>query len=212
ARAARGVLVAVPPEHVRLKVAAGEVEEEQAVVVVLERVVPESKPPVEDQVRLPQILRVVENAVAPRLGVFLETGRVGPADARGDITRERLWLGDRRGGRRRIDVDRTDIEAERRLHLLQIEATHAADVLVGDKPGRLHLEVERDPAAPLTGSQRNAFALNLDDGGAGLAIAVDQEVDAYRLRPAQHRILRAGEAGARPGAGFEAPPGGLAPG
>ncbi len=46
-------VVRVPPEHVRLQVAAGEVEEQQAVVVVVDGVVEQREPLLEDHARLP---------------------------------------------------------------------------------------------------------------------------------------------------------------
>ena len=70
------VLVEVPPEHVRLQVTAGEIEEQQPVVVVVHRIFEQRQPLFEHHRGLPDEFVVGEHAVGSGLVVFLETGGV----------------------------------------------------------------------------------------------------------------------------------------
>ena len=81
----RVLFVGVPPEDVRLEVAAGKVEEQQAVVVVIDGVVEEREPLFQDHARLPGELVVGEDAVRSCLVVFLEARGVERTEPAGDV-------------------------------------------------------------------------------------------------------------------------------
>ena len=122
----RVLLVRVPPEDVRLEVAAGEIEEEQAVVVVVDRLVEERQPLVQHHARLPGEFIVGEDAVGPGLVVFLKARGVERAQLGRHVLDERLGLRHPLRGGARVHVDRRDVEPEVGRDLLEEEPADAA--------------------------------------------------------------------------------------
>ena len=170
-------VVRVPPEHVRLEVAAGEVEEEQAVLVVVDGVVQQREPLLEHHAGLPGILVVGEDAVLPGRVVLLKAGGGERPQPSRDVLNERLRLGDLLRGGGRVHVDRRDVEPEVRRDFLEVEAADPVDALA-----RQELGVERVKSIVVQrlhwpGLQDDLPALDLDHGRVGLAVAMDEELD-----------------------------------
>ena len=140
--------VGIPPQHVRLQVGAGKVEEQDAVVVVRHGVVQQTEPLVQHALGLDDELLVVEHAVGPRLVVFLESGGGEQSQVFGNLRGKAGRLGNPHGRIRGIDIDGTGVQAERRRHLLQIKTADAADVLVRQRGRRRKVEIQLDPRAP----------------------------------------------------------------
>ena len=83
----RVLVVGVPPEHVRLQVAAGKVEEQQSVVVVVERVVEQGQAFFQDHVGLLKEFVVGEDAVFAGTVILLETRRGEKPETLGSLVR-----------------------------------------------------------------------------------------------------------------------------
>ena len=99
------LVVRIPPEHMRLKVAAREVKEQQAVVIVIYGVIEERQPLLENHARLLEELVIDEYAVGPGFVVFLKTGGVEQAQLLRYVLDERIRLGQLLRGGTRVHVD-----------------------------------------------------------------------------------------------------------
>ena len=126
-------IVRIPPEHMRLQIAAGKIEEQQAVVVVVEGVVEEREPLLEHMPCLLGEFIIHKDAIGARFVIFLEAERAEEPQFLGDFRQKRRRLGHRDRGGGGINVDRRYVQAKRRRDLLQIETANAAGVLVRQK-------------------------------------------------------------------------------
>ena len=98
--------VHVAPQHVRVLVGGGDVEVEQPLGEPRPLVVEQTHPLVEHELRLLDVLLVVDDPVVEGLGVAGQA--LGPegADVAHDLGAEIGGVGDRAGLVRRVDVDR----------------------------------------------------------------------------------------------------------
>ena len=186
----RVLVVRVPPEHVRLQIAAGEIEEQQPVVVIVDRVVEQGQPLLQDDSRLFQILVVGEDAVLAGAVVLLEAGGVEQAELLGDVLDERRRFGyllGRGAGSMLTGLTYSRKCGETSCRVEADDAAHLGEV----RPGGV--EVDRRPAAPLAGLQQNLVVLHLKGGRVRLAVAVDFELDAERLLFPARRVLRSND-------------------
>ena len=125
-----GVLVA--PHHVHGEVHRGDVEEEQAAIVVrdvaVQRVVQHAGPLQIDQLRLSHELGVGEGAVLEGGDLLGHALGVIVADRRREVRGGLLGKGDRVDRRYRIEVDRRGVEHEVRADATQVEAHDTPEV------------------------------------------------------------------------------------
>ena len=72
-------VVRIPPEHVRLQIAAGEIEEQQPVVVIFDRIFQQRQPFFQNEAGLSQKVFVSKDAVRTGFVVFLKARSVEQA-------------------------------------------------------------------------------------------------------------------------------------
>ena len=104
--------VGVPPEDVRLKIAAGKVEKQQAVVIIVYGVSKEGKPFLQHHIGLSEKLIISKYIVLASVIVLLEAGRVEESKTFRYILDERIRLGYLGFGSAGIEVNRSDVELE----------------------------------------------------------------------------------------------------
>ncbi len=186
-------IVRVPPENVRLQIAAGEVEEQQSIVIVVDRIVEQPETLVENHRGLPDELIIEEDAVGTRLVVLLKAGRVEQSQLRGNVADETGRLGDPHRRGRRVDIDRRDVEANLRRHALQEKPADAAGVLRGQRRGSCQGEIEPHPTAPLSCLQQQFRPLHFQQHRIGRRVAMHLEFDGRRPRRFQMGFFRSGQ-------------------
>ena len=154
-------LVHVAPQHVRVLVGAGDVEEEQALAKAIPFVLEKAYAVLENQLGLLDIALVVKDAVVEGLGVRRQP--LGPerSDRAGNLTADFLGMGDRHCLRCRVDVDGSDIQLQVRVRLLEVEAADARDT----HQARSHSEPHLRPAAVLALLEQVLLALDRDQHG-----------------------------------------------
>ncbi len=120
-------LVRVPPEDVRLQIAAGKIKEQQTVVVIVDGIFEQGQPFLQDFVRLLDEFIVVEDAVLAGVSSLLENRwcKTGPAyrelPARTSPARKSCTA-----GIGRVDIDGRHIKLTIGRDFLQIKAADAA--------------------------------------------------------------------------------------
>src|SRR5262249_5429744 len=173
-----------PPEHVRLEVAAGEIEEQQAVIVILNRMLKERETFLKHHVSLSQIFVILKDIILARIVIFLKTSRVKQAQVLRDVLNKCWRLRYLYLGCGRIDIDWCNVKLEIWSDLLQIETTYAADMLIPMKPRHRQGKVNLDPWTPLSFLQNDSLLLDFNHRRVGLTVTVDLklDLDKFRLR------------------------------
>ena len=185
--------VARPPADVADLIHVAEVVEQEAALlfeVAVEHVAVLLGNLVARDLRLGQELLRREDALRQGLRVLGHPLGVEAVHRLGQLGREVGRRRDGRRGRHRIVIDRAHVELELRLECPQVHSADAAQML-----GRHHLELDRQPVAPLSDPEHDLLVAELDLR----ALRVRIEVNGERRRQLhgfpQQRVVRSEQLG-----------------
>lgn len=178
----RRFLVDGAPEHMARQIDAGEIVEEEARAEASQFMQEEVTLIFKHEMRLLEVLVVVEGAGGEGLGIFGDTLGVEGAHVADEFTRVVLRGGEGQRGIGRVDVDRRDVQLELRAGLLQVEAADAGNAFhAGNKS-----KSDADPRAPLAGCQNELLALDGETHYGLVGVPVDSErYGQLRVTPAK---------------------------
>src|SRR5258708_7507519 len=117
-----------PPEHVRIKIEARKIKEEQAALELGKLFVKNPSMLSQNGARLLQIFLVVEHAIGQRFRVLRNSLRVKFTSFIGQQSRITGWSRDGQRRIRWVHIDRRNVKLKSRMRLFKIKAAHAFHV------------------------------------------------------------------------------------